>query len=108
MTIEDEIDAECRVLSDILKSKNKAYGGAVFKSPVIAPHLTPGTAILVRMSDKIERLKTLANNIANAPNDNINALNAAIDDSISDLAGYCVLLRIERRCRGNFDEPTKK
>ena len=69
---------------DTLLRKNHDYGGSAWKTPVLAPGLTPREAIQCRMSDKIERLqKLLAGNNA--------MVQESIEDSMRDLAGYAVL-----------------
>jgi hypothetical protein len=37
----------------------RKYGSSVWKSAIFAPHLDPGTVILVRMSDKAFRVNSL-------------------------------------------------
>lgn len=44
---------------DLLLRKNKDYGSTVFRRPHLARHCDPATGILVRMSDKIDRLTNL-------------------------------------------------
>lgn len=69
-----------------LLRKNHDYGSAVWDRPVLAPNCDSRTAILVRMSDKISRLKSLLTKPAAEVTDE------SIDDTISDLGAYCLLL----------------
>jgi len=72
-----------------LLRKNRDYGSSVFKTPLLAPSLDPGTAILVRMSDKIERLS----------HNNALEINETRDDTMMDLGAYA-LLYLARPSRG--------
>lgn len=69
---------------DQLLRKNADYGCAVWDSPVLAPDMDPGDAILVRMSDKISRLVSLRR-----------AGKAEVDESVRDtlmdLGAYALL-----------------
>lgn len=89
--LEDE-GADRRKIADVglsivqlLLRKNKDYGSSVFKSPVLAPSMDAGSAILVRMSDKISRLNNLLQAEAQA------SVDESIDDTLADLAGYAIL-----------------
>lgn len=48
----------CDLIATLLR-KNHDYGSSAWQTPVLMPGLSPGDAILVRMSDKIARLQTL-------------------------------------------------
>lgn len=63
--------------------KNADYGGSVWSVPVLAPDLSPGDAILVRMTDKINRIATLR---SKGPE-----VAESLEDSIRDLGAYCLL-----------------
>lgn len=69
---------------DLLLRKNADYGGSVFKVPRLAPECSPGTALRVRMSDKIERLEQLLRK--NTPE-----VAESLEDTIRDLGAYCLL-----------------
>lgn len=68
----------------MLLRKNRDYGSSVWQSPILAPECTPGTAIRVRMSDKLNRLMTL---LVQPPE----VVNESIDDTLRDLGAYCLL-----------------
>lgn len=68
----------------LLLRKNKDYGCAVWQIPVLAPDCDPGTAIRVRMSDKVSRLSTLLQHSAEVRSE-------SIDDTLRDLGAYCLL-----------------
>lgn len=67
-----------------LLQKNADYGSAVWQKPVLTPNMTAATAILVRMSDKISRLQTLATH-------DPQIVGESFDDTISDLGAYSLL-----------------
>ena len=101
----EQITKTCQNLAKLLIAKNRDYGDSAFKSPPLAPCLSATAAILVRMGDKIERLETLARKLAN--DDEIAVASETIEDTIADLAGYCVLLLIamkERRASSKGGE----
>lgn len=69
----------------LLLRKNADYGSAVYQAPVFAPHLSPGEAILVRMSDKVARLGSLLKG-GKAPE-----VSESFDDTLRDLGSYALL-----------------
>jgi len=74
-------------LSDILASKQLDYGPGNINN-------APGGAIngiLVRMNDKMERLKNLTYHSEGEPQ------NESIDDSLIDIANYAVIAMMVRR-----------
>lgn len=80
------IDTGNEVL-ELLKSKNDAYG-----SSVDSTYKEYGlTAYLVRMDDKLNRLKTLTKDETINPNDE------KIEDTLKDLAGYAILALAQTR-----------
>lgn len=68
-----------------LLAKNRDYGCSAWKRPVLAPNCNPGEAIMVRMSDKIERIQNLKSR------DNAPEIDESIEDTLADLAGYAIL-----------------
>lgn len=68
-----------------LLRKNSDYGCSVWKSPVLAPKMAPGDAILVRMSDKVNRLSTLL------ARDEKPEVAESIEDTLADLGAYSIL-----------------
>lgn len=65
----------------IIVAKNKDYGNAAERHPVLCPNVSPYTALKVRLSDKIARLA----------NDSEKTFETEVD-TIIDIVGYCVLL----------------
>ena len=79
MTIKELIDVECQNLAEMLKSKNRQYGNS-FADPVrIFSRVSPAEGLRIRIDDKLSR-------IARGHN--------AGEDTILDLIGYLVLLRV--------------
>ncbi len=68
----------------LLIRKNTDYGSSVWQVPRLAPECDPGTAIRVRMSDKLSRLEQLLSNPAMVESE-------SIDDTMKDLGAYCLL-----------------
>ncbi len=89
--ISERILSECHNLENTLLVKNQFYGNAAFKSPVLAPQLPPAMVILVRMSDKFERLRHIASGNSYLDKD---LVGETILDTLLDLAGYALLERI--------------
>lgn len=79
MTIPELIDVECQNLAEMLKAKNRQYGNS-FADPVrILSKAAPEEGLRIRIDDKLSR-------IARGHN--------AGEDTILDLIGYLVLLRV--------------
>ncbi|MFV4972026.1 DUF1599 domain-containing protein [Lactobacillus delbrueckii subsp. allosunkii] len=73
-------------LADTLAKKNTAYGDAFGKSIEKYGYI----AALVRMSDKWNRLNNLM-----LDSDGVDNLGESIQDTLLDLAGYCILTMAE-------------
>lgn len=71
-------------LATLLK-KNSDYGSSAWNPPALHTSLSPGDAILVRMSDKVARIANL-----NRPGQAA-SIKESIEDTIRDLGGYCLL-----------------
>ena len=80
-TFEDGLDEQLAILRDALLSKQHDYGHGNI--------LTFGEqGVLVRASDKVERLKTLCKRVGIDP---VIPLNETIEDTWLDLAGYSII-----------------
>lgn len=74
------IRKECEDLAEFLIAKNRAYGNS-FQQPIgIFAKTTPVEQLKIRIDDKLNRLK--------------NGSEFPGDDTILDLIGYLVLLRV--------------
>ena len=84
----------CSQMTETYIKKNNDYGNAFANLRNEIPN-----AILVRLYDKYSRLKTLMNGEKQMVNDE------SIDDTLLDLANYCILELIERKLeRDKADE----
>ena len=83
-----KIAAECAKLAEILQRKNAAYGDTAGRTPYLVPDVDRDVALFVRMSDKIARIRSLLSGAE--PNDE------SLQDTIRDLAGYCVLFLVSK------------
>ena len=95
----DKTDAairrEINALADLLMRKNRDYGNAAASESPLCPELDSSTAILVRMGDTIKRLENLAA-VKEA------RVDESFEDTVRDLAGYCVLYLACKSARRQF------
>lgn len=84
--IRQSISDECDLLKKTLMTKSAEYGTGIFGPPRLAPNMTAGAGILVRLGDKMNRLERLLSGAVMPDAE-------TIEDTILDLAGYCVLWR---------------
>jgi len=68
-----------------LLRKNRDYGASVWRQPILSPSLNVGEAIYVRMSDKVERIRSLRQQEPSVKDE-------TLEDTIADLGSYCLLL----------------
>lgn len=69
----------------LLLRKNADYGSAVWKEPILCPNLSAEQAILVRMSDKVERIRNILKT------SQVLVSTERLEDTISDLGAYALL-----------------
>lgn len=89
-TFSDEVDQELKEIGDLLKAKNESYGDSALNPINIFSKLSGEEAIKIRLDDKISRLKaqkTFGN-----------------EDTIKDLIGYLILLRISQKRKPKREE----
>lgn len=79
----------------LLCRKNNDYGDSAWKPPRLAPGCDAGTAIRVRMSDKLERIESLLTRSQEVKDE-------SIDDTLRDLAAY-ILLDLARPGRSGVE-----
>lgn len=72
---------------ETLLRKNRDYGGSVFLPPV--SDVSPGLGIVVRLSDKWNRIQSLYNGVAEVADE-------SLIDTFRDLAGYAILWVVSR------------
>ncbi len=77
----------CDTLNIIYRQKNHDYGDSFAKVRSVVPN-----SILVRLMDKLERLKTLL-----GKGEQAQVTDESIDDTLMDMANYCIMELVERR-----------
>ena len=76
----------CEKMNTTYKAKNADYGDSFAELRQEYPN-----AILIRLTDKLKRLKTLMEGGEQQVKDE------SIDDTLLDLANYCIMELVERR-----------
>lgn len=90
-TVAKLIAEECKALSDMLIEKNRKYGNSAIEPMRIASRASPEEQILVRIDDKLSRIKSMQ------PDDT--------EDAWRDLLGYITLLMVCRRLKNHTTHP---
>lgn len=85
----------CDFLNEVYRLKNSDYGDSFAKIRKEYPD-----AVLIRLMDKLERLKTLYGKQEGAM-----VVDESINDTLLDLANYCLLELVE--CKIDEDENCK-
>ena len=75
------LDAIIKEISDLLKSKNKAYGNSALKPAKIFSQLDATESLCARIDDKLMRIKN-------------RGITDATEDTVDDLIGYLLLLKM--------------
>lgn len=83
MNTRETIEKVCDYLKNVLLKKNEGYGNSSMTAPLFLPNQSPKSSVLIRMSDKVCRLRSLA--------EKGEIENESFKDTVLDLAGYCVL-----------------
>ena len=81
MSFSEKLDIEIKAISDLLKSKNKAYGNTALNPTNIFSKLSASEAICARIDDKLARI-------------NNKGINDETEDTVDDLIGYLLLLKM--------------
>lgn len=85
-------------VTQLLLRKNRDYGSSFRKPGILSRALDAKTKLLVRIDDKLERLANLLGMDADG-----DVADESLSDTVTDLIGYFVLLRIlldEEKRRG--------
>ena len=80
---QNSIKWTCNEIRDLLIRKNKAYGDSALQPDNIFSKLDNAQAICARIDDKLSRIKN-------------NGLDDKTEDTLDDLIGYLILLKIAR------------
>ena len=86
MKTSTKIAKECDMIRDLLLHKNAKYGDSALTPIQVFSKLDSEEAICARIDDKMSRIKN-------------NGITADTEDTISDLIGYLILLKIARKDR---------
>ena len=78
----------CNEIRDLLISKNEAYGDSALEPENIFSKLDNAQAICARIDDKLSRIKNVG-------------LDDRTEDTLDDLIGYLILLKIAREQGGS-------
>ena len=78
----DAIVAACDEVKELLLAKNKAYGDSAMSPLRVFSHANPEEQLLVRIDDKLSRIAR--------------GSEFSHEDTLLDLIGYLILLRIRR------------
>ena len=85
---QNSIKWTCNEIRDLLLAKNKAYGDSALEPDNIFSKLDSAQAICARIDDKLARIKNVG-------------LDDNTEDTLDDLIGYLVLLKIARERSGS-------
>tara|TARA_R100001463_G_scaffold48217_2_gene97274 strand:- start:542 stop:898 length:357 start_codon:yes stop_codon:yes gene_type:complete len=80
-TFSSSLDKVSKKVTDLLKTKNKAYGNTALNPPKIFSKLESTEAICARIDDKLSRIQN-------------RGINDATEDTVDDLIGYLFLLKM--------------
>ena len=79
----NRLDRAAKKITDLLKSKNKAYGNTALNPTNIFSKLSSTEAICARIDDKLSRIKN-------------KGINDETEDTVDDLIGYLFLLKMSK------------
>ena len=83
---DERLDIEVKAITDLLKSKNKAYGNTALNPTNIFSKLNATEAICARIDDKLARIGN-------------KGINDETEDTVDDLIGYLLLLKMSMNGR---------
>lgn len=93
MSREEKFEAITKQMLEIYKAKNKDYDSSVTQS-----YKEFGmTSFLIRLSDKLNRLKTLNKQEAMVKDEKI-------EDTLIDLANYAIIALVEKYMEENYEQ----
>ena len=75
------LDKVSKQITDLLKSKNKAYGNTALNPSNVFSKLDATEAICARLDDKLARIQN-------------KGINDKIEDTVDDIIGYLLLLKM--------------
>ena len=81
LSFDERLDVEVKAITDLLKTKNKAYGNTALNPTNIFSKLNATEAICARIDDKLARIGN-------------KGINDETEDTVDDLIGYLLLLKM--------------
>tara|TARA_R100000995_G_C3470194_1_gene117923 strand:- start:314 stop:709 length:396 start_codon:yes stop_codon:yes gene_type:complete len=81
LNFDEKLDKEIKAISDLLKSKNAAYGNTALNPTNVFSKLNSTEAICARIDDKLARISN-------------KGINDKTEDTVNDLIGYLLLLKM--------------
>ena len=81
LSFNERLDVEVKAITDLLKTKNKAYGNTALNPTNIFSKLNASEAICARIDDKLARISN-------------KGINDETEDTVDDLIGYLLLLKM--------------
>ena len=81
LSFDEKLDIEVKAISDLLKTKNKAYGNTALNPTNIFSKLNATEAICARIDDKLARISN-------------KGINDETEDTVDDLIVYLLLLKM--------------
>lgn len=85
--VSNAINEEIEKIRVMLQEKNRRYGNAALDPVQIFSRLSTREALLVRIDDKLNRVKK--------------ATDGDIEDPVLDLIGYLILLKVDEHLEGH-------
>ena len=90
-SVQEDIEIVCNSIKDLLISKNKKYGNSALEPKRIFSRSDAMEQIKVRIDDKLSRIAT-------------SGTEGADEDTLQDLIGYLVLLKVAMRQSATAEE----
>ena len=81
ISFDEKLDIEVQEITELLKSKNQAYGNTALNPTNIFSQLDATEAICARIDDKLARISN-------------KGINDETEDTVDDLIGYLLLLKM--------------
>jgi len=91
MTFSEKLDKKTKEITDLLKSKNKAYGNSALNPANIFSQANAIDSLCARIDDKLMRIKN-------------KGIYDATEDTVNDLIGYLMLLLMAIEDRGGDED----
>jgi len=80
----EKLDLEIKIIADLLKEKNAAYGNTALNPTNVFSKLNATEAICARIDDKLARISN-------------RGINDETEDTVDDLIGYLLLLKMSMK-----------